>query len=97
MNTILDWEQLIDALRNELQEKGGLIGLLNQQSNILYRSDAVENKSRGRDALPASGVARLLFGPAIIRARSTGDVLSTFIGRATPDRAALPPDVPNVL
>jgi hypothetical protein len=44
MDTTLGWEQLIDALRNELQEKGGLIGLLNQQSNILYRCDAVENK-----------------------------------------------------
>jgi hypothetical protein len=44
MQTTLDWEQLIGALRNELQEKGGLIGLLNQQANILYRCDAVENK-----------------------------------------------------
>jgi hypothetical protein len=44
MDTTLDWEQLIGALRNELQEKGGLVGLLNQQANILYRSDAVENE-----------------------------------------------------
>jgi hypothetical protein len=44
MDTSLDSERLITALRNELQEKGGLIGLLNQQSNILYRCDAVENK-----------------------------------------------------
>jgi hypothetical protein len=39
----LDWERLIGALRYELQEKGGLIGLLNQQANTLYRCDAVEN------------------------------------------------------
>jgi hypothetical protein len=44
METTLDWDQLIGALRTELQEKGGLIGLLNQQANILYRSDAVENQ-----------------------------------------------------
>jgi hypothetical protein len=44
MDTTQDCERLIGALRNELQEKGGLIGLLNQQSNILYRCDAVENK-----------------------------------------------------
>jgi hypothetical protein len=44
MDTTQDWEQLITALRKELQEKGGLIGLLNQQSNILYRCDALENK-----------------------------------------------------
>jgi len=44
MNITLDWEQLIGALRNELQEKGGLVGLLNQQANILYRCDAAENQ-----------------------------------------------------
>lgn len=44
MDTKLDWEQLIGALRNELQEKGGLVGLLNQQANTLYRCDAAENK-----------------------------------------------------
>ena len=44
MDTVLSWDQLIDALRNEMQEKGGLIGLLNQQSNTLYRCDAVENE-----------------------------------------------------
>ncbi len=44
MDVTLDWEQLIGALRNELQEKGGLVGLLNQQANILYRCDAAENQ-----------------------------------------------------
>jgi hypothetical protein len=44
MDTKLDWDYLITALRNELQEKGGLIGLLNQQANILYRCDADENE-----------------------------------------------------
>jgi hypothetical protein len=44
MDVTLDWEQLIGALRNELQEKGGLVGVLNQQANILYRCDAAENQ-----------------------------------------------------
>jgi hypothetical protein len=44
MDTTLDWDQLIGALRNELQEKGGLIGLLNQQANMLYRCDTAENE-----------------------------------------------------
>ena len=39
MNTKVDWDQLVDALRDELQEKGGLIRLLNQQTETLYRSD----------------------------------------------------------
>lgn len=44
MNTKVEWDQLVDALRNELQEKGGLIRLLNQQTEILYRSDTSENE-----------------------------------------------------
>ena len=44
MDTPLDWDQLIAALRSELQEKGGLIGLLDKQATILYRCDAAENK-----------------------------------------------------
>jgi hypothetical protein len=44
MNTKVDWDQLVDALRNELQEKGGLIRLLNQQTETLYRSDIAENE-----------------------------------------------------
>jgi len=44
MNTKVDWDQLVDALRDELQEKGGLIRLLNQQTETLYRSDTVENE-----------------------------------------------------
>src|SRR6266436_2179422 len=43
MDTKLDWDQLVGALRNELQEKGGLIGLLNQQTETLYRGDTAEN------------------------------------------------------
>ena len=44
MNTKVDWDQLVDALRDELQEKGGLIRLLNQQTETLYRSDTTENE-----------------------------------------------------
>ena len=44
MNTKVEWDQLVDALRDELQEKGGLIQLLNQQTETLYRSDIVENE-----------------------------------------------------
>jgi hypothetical protein len=44
MNTKVDWDQLVDALRDELQEKGGLIQLLNQQTETLYRSDVEENE-----------------------------------------------------
>jgi hypothetical protein len=44
MNTKVDWDQLVDALRDELQEKGGLIRLLNQQTETLYRSDHAENE-----------------------------------------------------
>ena len=44
MNTKVEWDQLVDALRDELQEKGGLIRLLNQQTETLYRSDTTENE-----------------------------------------------------
>jgi hypothetical protein len=44
MNNKVDWDQLVDALRDELQEKGGLIQLLNQQTETLYRSDIAENE-----------------------------------------------------
>src|SRR6202011_6022080 len=44
MNTKVDWDQLVDALRDELQEKGGLIRLLNQQTETLYRRDIAENE-----------------------------------------------------
>ncbi len=43
MDTKVDWDQLVGALRDELQEKGGLIGLLNQQTETLYRGDIAEN------------------------------------------------------
>jgi hypothetical protein len=39
----VDWDQLVDALRDELQEKGGLIRLLNQQTETLYQRDTAEN------------------------------------------------------
>ena len=36
--TVSNWEELLDLLRDELQEYGGLIGLLNaQQQSILSR------------------------------------------------------------
>lgn len=41
---MLDWDELVSALRDELQEKGGLIRLLNQQTETLYRRDQVENE-----------------------------------------------------
>jgi cell division septum initiation protein DivIVA len=44
METKVDWDQLVDALRDELQEKGGLIRLLNQQTETLYRRDTAENE-----------------------------------------------------
>ena len=44
MEGIVDWNQLVDALRDELQEKGGLIRLLTQQTDILYRRDIAENE-----------------------------------------------------
>ena len=40
METQFEWDQLVDALREELQEKGGVIRLLNQQTEVLYRRDA---------------------------------------------------------
>jgi hypothetical protein len=44
MEGIVDWNQLVDALRDELQEKGGLIRLLAQQTDTLYRRDIAENE-----------------------------------------------------
>ena len=44
MDPKVDWDHLVGALRNELQEKGGLIGLLNRQTETLYRRDTVENE-----------------------------------------------------
>jgi hypothetical protein len=44
MATKVDWDELVGALRDELQEKGGLIGLLNKQTETLYRGDTVENE-----------------------------------------------------
>jgi hypothetical protein len=44
MDGKVDWNQLVDALRDELQEKGDLIRLLTQQTDILYRRDIAENE-----------------------------------------------------
>jgi hypothetical protein len=44
MDNKVDWDQLVSALRDELQEKGGLIGLLNRQTETLYRRDTAENE-----------------------------------------------------
>jgi hypothetical protein len=43
MDSTLAWNDLVAALRNELQENGGLIRLLNQQTKALYRYDKAEN------------------------------------------------------
>jgi hypothetical protein len=53
METQLELDQLVDSLRNELQEKGGLIRLLNQQTELLYQRDPrgnerVEEQIRGQ-------------------------------------------------
>jgi hypothetical protein len=53
METQLEWDQLVDSLRDELQEKGGLIRLLNQQTELLYQRDPrgnerVEEQIRGQ-------------------------------------------------
>jgi hypothetical protein len=34
MDTKLDWDPLVGALRNEMHEKGRLIGLLNRQTEL---------------------------------------------------------------
>jgi hypothetical protein len=44
LDSNVDWDLLVDALRDELQEKGGLIRLLNQQTETLYRRDTAENE-----------------------------------------------------
>ena len=44
MDSKVDWDELVNALRDELQEKGGLIRLLNQQTEMLYRRDNAENE-----------------------------------------------------
>ena len=44
MDSTLAWDELVAALRDELQESGGLIRLLNQQTTALYRYDATENE-----------------------------------------------------
>jgi hypothetical protein len=44
MDTKVDWDPLVGALRNEMQEKGGLIGLLNRQTETLYRRNTAENE-----------------------------------------------------
>jgi hypothetical protein len=43
MDSTLAWNDLVAALRNELQEYGDLIRLLNQQTRALYRYDRAEN------------------------------------------------------
>jgi hypothetical protein len=43
MDGKVDWNQLVDALRDELQEKGGLIRLLDQQVQAVYRRDTHQN------------------------------------------------------
>jgi hypothetical protein len=44
MDTKVAWDQLVGALRNEMAEKGGLIGLLNRQTETLSRQDGAENE-----------------------------------------------------
>ena len=44
LDSNVDWDLLVDALRDELRQKGGLIRLLNQQTETLYRRDIAENE-----------------------------------------------------
>jgi hypothetical protein len=44
MDSTLAWDELVAALRDELQENGGLIRRLNQQTEALYRHDGAENQ-----------------------------------------------------
>ncbi len=39
-----NWDELVASLRDELQEKGGLIQLLNEQTETLYRRDLSANE-----------------------------------------------------
>jgi len=44
METHSEWDQLVNALREELQEKGGLLQFLNQQTEVLYLRLPDENR-----------------------------------------------------
>ena len=44
METHPEWDQLVNALREELQEKGGLLQFLNQQTEVLYLRLPDENR-----------------------------------------------------
>ena len=44
MDTKVDWDPLVGSLREEMQEKGGLIALLNRQTETLYRRNTAENE-----------------------------------------------------
>jgi len=44
MQTHSEWDQLVNALREELQEKGGLLQFLNQQTEVLYLRQPEENR-----------------------------------------------------
>ena len=44
MDTHSEWNQLVNALREELQEKGGLLQFLNQQTEVLYLRLPDENR-----------------------------------------------------
>jgi hypothetical protein len=44
MDTHSEWDQLVNALREELQEKGGLLQFLGQQTEVLYLRLADENR-----------------------------------------------------
>ena len=44
METHSDWDQLVNALREELQEKGGLLQFLSQQTEVLYLRLPEENR-----------------------------------------------------
>ncbi len=68
VSTSNNWEDLLELLRNELQEYGGLIGLLNaQQQTILNRKPIVfwrltsPYKLRWKRAKSYKSVAKVMY------------------------------------
>ena len=81
METQFEWDQLVDALRDELQEKGGVIRLLNQQTEVLYRRDVnavaqVEEQTRGQLCLATrcTQARELILGQIASKMKSGEDI-----------------------
>jgi hypothetical protein len=92
METQLEWDQLVDSLRDELQEKGGLIRLLNQQTELLYQRDPggnerVEDQIRGQLRLASRCTQRreLILRETAARMTLREDADATEIVRGFPE------------